>query len=73
MAVCRTHDEIKGALWSILPPMSGPIDGSIPEFQALWLRYLWREKTPAWVPICSSFERWASDTAPRAYHRGGRA
>jgi len=35
------------------------------EFQALWLRYLWREKTPAWLPIlCSSFETWAEDRAP---------
>lgn len=35
------------------------------EFQALWLKYLWREKTPAWLPIlCSSFESWAEDRAP---------
>lgn len=35
------------------------------EFQALWLRFLWRDKTPPWVPIlCSSFERFASDRAP---------
>lgn len=35
------------------------------EFQALWLRYLWRDKTPAWLPIlCSSFETWAEDRSP---------
>jgi AmmeMemoRadiSam system protein B len=35
------------------------------EFQALWLRYLWREKTPPWIPIlCSSFERFADEKSP---------
>ena len=35
------------------------------EFQAVWLRYLWREKTPPWVPILvSSFERFSPDAAP---------
>lgn len=35
------------------------------EFQALWLKYLWREKTPEWVPIlCSSFDRFCPDRAP---------
>ena len=35
------------------------------EFQAVWLRYLWREKTPPWVPILvSSFERFADADAP---------
>lgn len=35
------------------------------EFQALWLKFLWREKTPSWVPIlCSSFERFCPDQAP---------
>ena len=35
------------------------------EFQAVWLRYLWGEKTPPWVPILvSSFERFSSDAAP---------
>jgi AmmeMemoRadiSam system protein B len=35
------------------------------EFQAVWLRYLWREKTPPWVPIlCSTFERWAGAGSP---------
>jgi AmmeMemoRadiSam system protein B len=35
------------------------------EFQAFWLRYLWREKTPSWVPILtSSFERFCNDRAP---------
>ncbi len=35
------------------------------EFQAVWLRYLWRDKTPPWVPILvSSFERFSNDTPP---------
>ncbi|MBV9079801.1 MAG: AmmeMemoRadiSam system protein B [Elusimicrobia bacterium] len=35
------------------------------EFQSLWLKYLWREKTPAWLPVlCSSFEQWCPDRAP---------
>lgn len=35
------------------------------EFQALWLKYLWREKTPSWVPIlCSSFYSFANDRSP---------
>ena len=35
------------------------------EFQALWLRYLWREKTPPWLPIlCSTFERYADGKSP---------
>ncbi|MBI5202120.1 MAG: AmmeMemoRadiSam system protein B [Elusimicrobia bacterium] len=35
------------------------------EFQAVWLRYLWGDKAPPWVPIlCSTFERWADDRAP---------
>ncbi len=35
------------------------------EFQALWLKYLWRDKTPPWVPVlCSSFDSYCSDRAP---------
>jgi AmmeMemoRadiSam system protein B len=35
------------------------------EFQAVWLKYLWREKAPKWVPILvSSFERFSPDEAP---------
>jgi hypothetical protein len=35
------------------------------EFQALWLKFLWREKAPPWVPIlCSSFERFCPDKPP---------
>lgn len=35
------------------------------EFQAVWLRYLWRDKTPPWVPILvSSFERFSPDESP---------
>jgi len=35
------------------------------ELQAVWLRYLWRDQTPPWVPILvSSFERFAADQPP---------
>lgn len=35
------------------------------EFQAVWLKFLWRERTPPWVPIlCSNFERFCSDRPP---------
>lgn len=35
------------------------------EFQALWLKFLWRDKTPPWVPIlCSAFDRFCPDSAP---------
>jgi len=35
------------------------------EFQAVWLRHLWGERTPPWVPIlCSSFEAYGGGRAP---------
>jgi len=35
------------------------------EFQAVWLRYLWGDKAPPWVPILvSSFERFADEDSP---------
>lgn len=35
------------------------------EFQALWLKYIWRDKTPKWLPILTgSFERFATDVPP---------
>ncbi len=35
------------------------------EFQAVWLRRLWGDKTPPWVPILvSSFERFGEDKVP---------
>jgi AmmeMemoRadiSam system protein B len=35
------------------------------EFQALWLKYLWRERAPKWLPVlCSSFEIWAENDVP---------
>lgn len=35
------------------------------EFQALWLKYIWRDKSPEWLPIlCSSFYSFAPDRAP---------
>ncbi|MBI3289322.1 MAG: AmmeMemoRadiSam system protein B [Elusimicrobia bacterium] len=35
------------------------------EFPAVWLKYLWREKAPKWIPILvSSFERFSAQDAP---------
>lgn len=35
------------------------------EFQAAWLRYLWRDACPPWVPIlCSTFERFSEGEPP---------
>ena len=35
------------------------------EFQAVWLKYLWREKAPKWIPILvSTFERFSPEEAP---------
>lgn len=35
------------------------------EFQALWLKYIWREKTPRWLAILTSrYERFAQDQPP---------
>ncbi len=35
------------------------------ELQAVWLRHLWGDKTPPWVPILvSTFERFSPDEAP---------
>lgn len=35
------------------------------EFQAVWLRRLWGDKTPPWVPILvSTFERFGTDKVP---------
>ncbi|MBI5624941.1 MAG: AmmeMemoRadiSam system protein B [Elusimicrobia bacterium] len=35
------------------------------EFQAVWLKHLWRDQAPAWVPILvSSFERFCPDRPP---------
>ncbi|MFH1723274.1 MAG: AmmeMemoRadiSam system protein B [Elusimicrobiota bacterium] len=60
------YDEIAGCLWY------DPRDDEWAhrrehslEAQAVWLRFLWREKTPPWVPIlCSSFERFSPDRPP---------
>lgn len=38
------------------------------EFQALWLKYLWKDAAPAWLPVlCSSLERFAEDEPPSTF------
>jgi len=60
------YDELKSCLWYD-PKQEEYVhrtEHSL-EFQALWLKYLWREKTPAWVPmLCSAFERFSPDKPP---------
>ncbi|MGQ0645144.1 MAG: AmmeMemoRadiSam system protein B [Elusimicrobiota bacterium] len=35
------------------------------EFQAAWLKHVWRDRTPAWLPIlCSGFDRFCTDRPP---------
>jgi len=60
------YDELRSSLW--YDPRDDEwvhrSEHSL-ELQAVWLRYLWREKTPPWVPILvSSFERFAIEQPP---------
>ncbi|MBI5210603.1 MAG: AmmeMemoRadiSam system protein B [Elusimicrobia bacterium] len=60
------YDEFRQSLW--YDPLEDEwvhrLEHSL-EFQAVWLKHLWREKAPAWVPILvSSFERWCPDKPP---------
>ncbi|MFA6318563.1 MAG: AmmeMemoRadiSam system protein B [Elusimicrobiota bacterium] len=60
------YDEIRKALW--YDPLEDEwvhrMEHSL-EFQAVWLKHLWRDKAPAWVPILvSSFERFCPDRPP---------
>lgn len=60
------YDEIKSCLWYDPREDEWVHRGEHSlEFQALWLKFLWRDKTPPWVPIlCSSFERFCPDRSP---------
>lgn len=60
------YNDVKSALW--YEPRDDEwvhrTEHSL-EFQAVWLKYLWRDKTPPWVPVlCSTFERFCPDKAP---------
>jgi MEMO1 family protein len=40
------------------------------EFQAIWLKHLWKEAAPPWVPILSStLERYAGESSPKTADR----
>lgn len=60
------YDELRGALWY------DPTDDEWAhrrehslEFQALWLKSLWKDAAPPWVPILTStFERFCPDKPP---------
>lgn len=60
------YEEVRKTLWYD-PLADEPVhrtEHSL-EFQAVWLRWLWREKTPPWLPVlCSSFERYSPDQPP---------
>jgi len=59
-------DEIRAALWydPTEEEWVHAKEHSL-EFQALWLKYLWRAETPKWVPIlCSNYARFCTDRAP---------
>ncbi|MBI5882957.1 MAG: AmmeMemoRadiSam system protein B [Elusimicrobia bacterium] len=60
------YDDLRKALW--YDPLEDEwvhrMEHSL-EFQAVWLKHLWRDKAPAWVPILvSSFERFCPDRPP---------
>ncbi len=60
------YEEIRGALWydPLEEEWVHAKEHSL-EFQALWLKYLWRKDAPKWVPIlCSSYERYCTDRPP---------
>jgi MEMO1 family protein len=67
MAVDRElYKELAGTLWyePTADEWAHRREHSL-EFQALWLRYIWRDKTPPWVPILTStFERFSPDAPP---------
>ena len=60
------YDELRAALWYDPRDDEWVHRGEHSlELQAVWLRYLWRDRTPPWVPIlCSSFERFCPDQPP---------
>ncbi|MBI4676401.1 MAG: AmmeMemoRadiSam system protein B [Elusimicrobia bacterium] len=60
------YDEVKKAIW--YDPLEDEwvhrMEHSL-EFQAVWLKHVWRDKTPAWLPILvSPFERFCPDKPP---------
>ncbi|MGC8727733.1 MAG: AmmeMemoRadiSam system protein B [Elusimicrobiales bacterium] len=62
----ETYDKFKEILW--YEPDDEEIlhknEHSL-EFQALWLKYIWREKSPKWLPILvTDFERFSSEENP---------
>ncbi len=65
------YAEINDALW-----YDGRDDEEIHkgehslEFQAVWLKHLWKDGAPPWVPIlCSSLERYAPEKPPTGVER----
>ncbi len=60
------YDDVQSSLWYAgnADQWTHRTEHSL-EFQALWFKYLWRDKTPPWVPVlCSSFDRFCPDRPP---------
>jgi AmmeMemoRadiSam system protein B len=60
------YEEIKNQLW--YDPLADEWvhrrEHSL-EPQAVWLKFIWREKTPPWLPVlCSAFDRFCPDRSP---------
>jgi len=62
----RLYNDLAGRLWydPRADEWAHKSEHSL-EFQAVWLKRLWGEKTPPWVPVLvSSFERFSPEEAP---------
>lgn len=62
----KLYDELAATLWydPRADEWTHKSEHSL-EFQATWLRWLWGERAPKWVPILvSSFERFSPEGAP---------
>lgn len=60
------YDALRSALWydPLDDEWAHRTEHSL-EFQALWLKYLWKDETPPWVPILTStFERFSGEKPP---------
>ncbi|MBI4396147.1 MAG: AmmeMemoRadiSam system protein B [Elusimicrobia bacterium] len=60
------YEEIRGELWydPLEEEWVHAKEHSL-EFQALWLKHIWRRETPRWVPLlCSGFHRFCTDSPP---------
>lgn len=67
-ASAELYDAVKAELWydPLEDEWAHRREHSL-ELQALWLKFLWRDQAPPWLPVLtSSFERFSDDRAPSA-------